>query len=60
MSELFRITSLSKRFPVQKNLVDLLLAGQQRSFVHAVDDISFHINRGEVLGLAGDQISLLM
>jgi peptide/nickel transport system ATP-binding protein len=54
MSELFRVTSLSKEFPVQKSFIDLLWAGRKRSVVHAVDDISFHINRGEVLGLAGE------
>jgi peptide/nickel transport system ATP-binding protein len=56
MSEnhLFSVRSLVKEFPVQKNFVDLLLAGRQRLVVHAVDDISFDISKGEVLGLAGE------
>ncbi|MBN1837509.1 MAG: ABC transporter ATP-binding protein [Spirochaetales bacterium] len=51
---IFRVSNLSKDFPVQKSLLDQLLAGGRRSFVHAVDDISFDIQRGEVLGLAGE------
>ena len=51
---LFSVRSLVKEFPVQKNFIDLLLAGRQRSVVHAVDDISFDIYKGEVLGLAGE------
>ena len=51
---LFSVRSLVKEFPVQKNFIDLLLAGRMRSVVHAVDDISFDIYKGEVLGLAGE------
>ncbi len=54
MSALFKVESLTKEFPVQTSFVDLLLAGRQRPVVHAVDDISFHIEKGEVLGLAGE------
>jgi len=54
LEELFGITSLTKEFPVQRNFIDLLLAGKRREVVHAVDDISFHIDRGEVFGLAGE------
>ena len=28
--------------------------GRQRSFVHAVSDVSFHIGRGETFGLVGE------
>lgn len=52
--KLFSIHSLVKEFPVQKNFIDLLLAGKKKSVVHAVDDISFDIYKGEVLGLAGE------
>jgi peptide/nickel transport system ATP-binding protein len=51
---IFRVQNLTKEFPVQKSLIDQLLAGGRRSVVHAVDDISFDIRRGEVLGLAGE------
>jgi len=51
---IFQVANLTKEFPVQKSLLDQLLAGGRRSFVHAVDDVSFEIRRGEVLGLAGE------
>jgi peptide/nickel transport system ATP-binding protein len=54
MSVLFSVESLTKEFPVHTSVVDLLLAGRHRPVVHAVDDISFHIEKGEVLGLAGE------
>jgi len=54
MSAMFRVRSLSKLFPVERSFVDLLLAGSRRSFVHAVDEVSFDIHEGEVLGLAGE------
>jgi peptide/nickel transport system ATP-binding protein len=54
LEELIKVRSLTKEFPIQRNFIDLLLAGSRREVVHAVDDISFHINRGEVFGLAGE------
>ena len=54
MEELIRVTNLTKNFPVQKGFIDVLLAGGARSYVHAVDNISFTIKQGEVLGLAGE------
>jgi peptide/nickel transport system ATP-binding protein len=54
LEELIKVSSLTKEFPIQRNFIDLLLAGSRREVVHAVDDISFHINRGEVFGLAGE------
>jgi peptide/nickel transport system ATP-binding protein len=54
MEELIRVENLTKEFPVQKSVIDKVLAGKERSVVHAVDDISFTIGKGEVLGLAGE------
>jgi peptide/nickel transport system ATP-binding protein len=54
MSDLFRVTHLSKEFALQRSFLDLLFAGGRRAVVHAVDDISFSIKEGEVLGLAGE------
>jgi peptide/nickel transport system ATP-binding protein len=46
--------NLRKWFPVQKNFIDQLLAGKNKTFVKAVDGVSFKINKGEVYGLAGE------
>ena len=56
MSELFRVTHLTKEFPLHRSFLDLLFAGAagRGAAVHAVDDISFSIREGEVLGLAGE------
>lgn len=54
MEELIRVENLKKNFPVNSSLVDYMFSGFKQSSVHAVDDISFHVNKGEVLGLAGE------
>ncbi len=54
MSELFGVSHLTKEFPLNVSFLDVLLAGGRRPVVHAVDDISFEIREGEVLGLAGE------
>lgn len=54
MEELIKVEHLTKEFPVHSSLVDLMFNGFKQSMVHAVDDISFTIYRGEVLGLAGE------
>ena len=53
MEELLAVNNLRKHFPLQKGVIDKLLAKEQR-FVKAVDGVSFSIRRGEVLGLAGE------
>jgi peptide/nickel transport system ATP-binding protein len=47
------VKHLKKHFPLQKGLLDNLLSRQKHA-VKAVDDISFHIQKGEVLDLAGE------
>ena len=53
MEDLLVVKNLQKYFPLQKGFLDNLLTGEKRS-VKAVDDVSFHIQKGEVLGLAGE------
>ncbi len=47
------VTDLRKWFPVRKGFFQTLISRKQ-SFVHAVDEISFKIKKGEVFGLAGE------
>jgi peptide/nickel transport system ATP-binding protein len=44
---------VKKYFPVQKGFLEQLLT-RERTFVKAIDDVSFDIMKGEVLGLAGE------
>ena len=53
MDNLLTATNLRKYFPVEKGFLDRLLTSQ-KSFVHAVDDVSFSVNRGDILGLVGE------
>lgn len=55
MSEnLIEVKHLTKRFPVKKGLFSSGLFGQQRKYVHAVNDVSFNVRKGEVLSLVGE------
>ena len=53
MEDLLVVKNLKKYFPLQKGFLDNLLTKEKRS-VKAVDDVSFHLTKGEVLGLAGE------
>ena len=53
MDRLLTVTNLKKYYPVEKGFLDRLLTSQ-KSFVHAVDDVSFSVNRGDILGLVGE------
>jgi len=53
LNDLLTVANLKKYFPVEKGFLDRLLTSQ-KSFVHAVDDVSFSVNRGDILGLVGE------
>lgn len=53
MSSILEVTNLKKYFPVEKSFLDKLFTSQ-KSYVHAVDDISFSMNRGDILGIVGE------
>ncbi len=52
MSKLVSAVELVKNFPLRGSLFDAF--SRQRKAVHAVDRVSFSIDEGEVLGLAGE------
>ena len=47
--ELLRVENLSVRFPVGRSLF-----GKPRRWLHAVQDVSFTLHRGETLGIVGE------
>jgi peptide/nickel transport system ATP-binding protein len=51
--ELIKVENLIMHFPLQKGLLGNLFA-KEKQFVRAVDDVSFIIKKGEVLGLVGE------
>ena len=53
MDNFLAVANLKKYFPVEKGFLDRLLTSH-KSFVHAVDDVSFSVNRGDILGLVGE------
>ena len=53
MEKLLEINNLIKHFALDKGILAHLFTKEKR-VVHAVDDVSFFIREGEVLGLAGE------
>ena len=53
MEDLIKIINLKKYFSLQTGFLDKLLA-KEKGFVRAVDDVTFSIQKGEVLGLVGE------
>ena len=50
---ILRVENLKKYFRLRTGLLSRL-AGREGSFFRAVDDISFHVGRGEILGFVGE------
>ncbi len=51
--KLVQVENLVKHFPVKRNFIDALF-GKEQKFVHAVDGVSFSIEKGKTLGLVGE------
>jgi len=49
VSNVVKVENLKKYFPVRKSLLS-----HSREFVQAVDDVSYEIEKGEILGLVGE------
>ncbi len=54
MSDLVQAIQLSKRFDVSAPWLNRVIERRPRQSVHAVDDVSFSIARGETLALVGE------
>ena len=48
-----QVQGLSQLYPVSTGVLSTLL-GRKPRFVHAVDGVSFSVNKGEILGLVGE------
>jgi peptide/nickel transport system ATP-binding protein len=53
VSEIVKVEHLKKYFPVQKSFIEQLFT-RRMSYVKAVDDITFLIERGKIFTLAGE------
>ena len=53
MSQILKIDNLKKYFPLRKGLIATLLGGG-KAYFRAVDDISFAVDNGEILGFVGE------
>jgi len=51
--KIIRVENLKKWFPVRMGFIQSIISRKQL-FVHAVDGISFDVERGEIYGLAGE------
>jgi len=52
-TQVIEAKNLKKLFPVRKGFMSTLLS-RASLFVHAVDGVSFHVNRDEIFGLVGE------
>jgi len=52
-NEILRVEHLQKYFPVEKSFLEKMLT-RNRHFVKAVDNVSFHVKKGEIFTLAGE------
>ncbi|MDA4116850.1 MAG: ABC transporter ATP-binding protein [Thaumarchaeota archaeon] len=50
---ILEVSHLVKHFPVRRSFSESLRGGKS-SIVHAVDDVSFTVRKGEIMGLAGE------
>lgn len=51
---LLEVKNLKKLFPVRTGFLESVIGYKKEEFIHAVDGVSFNIDCGEILGLAGE------
>jgi peptide/nickel transport system ATP-binding protein len=54
ISPFLEVNSLRKFFPVQRSLIAQVFARSPPDAVHAVDGVTFNVERGDVFGLVGE------
>ncbi|MCF8068121.1 MAG: ABC transporter ATP-binding protein [Desulfobacterales bacterium] len=52
--EILKIENLKKYFPMKKGFAELFSRKKSAEFFRAVDDVSFTLNSGEILGFVGE------
>lgn len=53
LERILQVSNLRKLYPVSREVMDFLTR-QPRRYIHAVDDVSFSVQKGEILGLVGE------
>lgn len=53
LERILRVSNLRKLYPVSRGIMGFLTR-RPRRYVHAVDDVSFSLKKGEILGLVGE------
>jgi peptide/nickel transport system ATP-binding protein len=51
---ILKVENLKTYFPVRKNLVKTIFSRKKREYVRAVDDVSFNVGEGDILGIVGE------
>ena len=51
--EMLRVEKLKKYFPMRRSLAQTLFSGGRR-YIRAVDDVSFSLGSGEIIGFVGE------
>jgi len=51
---ILKVENLKTYFPVRRSLIKTVFSRQKREYVRAVDDISFNVGEGDILGIVGE------
>ena len=53
MEDLLKVHNLKVNYPIKESFINLM-KGKNNKYVHAVNDISFNIKKGEILSMVGE------
>ena len=51
---ILKVENLKTYFPVRRNFVKTIFSRKKREYVRAVDDVSFNVGEGDILGIVGE------